>query len=229
MDVNTITMNKYDARAKAAAYKERLAKMKPSLSNAAARAEYEDALKGFEALARGTKLIDLDEVMANCPLDEKGRPKLAIARHDRKQVKFEWGPHTYRASFHTDFERAAEPWNPLESLTIRVNMGREHGRTRLAAAAWSSTGYYQQPVKVEGYALVPMVPLDVRPKTGIPEKACILWEVEEWSDRRLDVTPDTDPYLLKHVTGSLYAVIAEWDLTELEKAVMRKRVTSTFR
>jgi hypothetical protein len=219
MDINSITMDRYDARLKADNYRERLAKMKPSLGNADIRAEYEAALKGFEALAKGTKLIDLDEVMANCPLDHKSRPKLAIARHDRKQVKFEWESFTSRARFHTDFERAGEAWNPLESLTVRVNMGREH--TRRTADGRGA--------KVEGYALVPMIPLDVRPKAGVPENAYILWEVEEWSDRRLDVTPDTDPYLLKHITGSLYAVIAEWELTELEKSVMRGRITRMVR
>ena len=43
----------------------------------------------------------------------------------------------------------------------------------------------------------------------------ILWEVEKWANQQHNVTPDIDPYLLKHVTGSLYAVIAEWDLTNL--------------
>jgi hypothetical protein len=219
MDINTITMERWDARVKAQNYRERLAKMKPSLSNEAVRAEYEAALKGFEALAKGEKLIDLDEVMAKCPLDHKSRPKLAIARHDRKQVKFEWGSFTSRATFHTDFGRPGEVRNPLESLTVRVNMGREHRQT-------NSQGNI---VRVEGYALVPMIPLDVRPNTGVPEKAFILWEVEQWSDRRLDATPDTDPYLLKHITGSLYAVVAEWDLTELEKSIMRGRVTRMFR
>jgi hypothetical protein len=216
MDINAITMDHHAARRKAQDYKERLAKMKPSLSNAGIRAEYETALKGFEALARGTRLIDLDDVMANCPLDHGMRPKLAIARHDRKQVKFEWGLFTSRACFHTDLDREHAP---RESLTVRVNLGREHRRT-------NADGRH---VSVMGYALVPMIPLDVRPKAGIPEDAYILWEVERWSDRRLDVTPDTDPYLLKHIAGPLYAVLAEWDLTDLEKAIMRGRMTSTFR
>jgi hypothetical protein len=84
-------------------------------------------------------------------------------------------------------------------------------------------------VATKGYALVPMIPLDVRPKTGIPENAYILWEVERWADERLDVAPDIDPYLLKHIPGSLYAVIAEWEFTDLERSILRGRVTSTFR
>ncbi|TWT34974.1 hypothetical protein KOR42_53530 [Thalassoglobus neptunius] len=34
------------------------------------------------------------------------------------------------------------------------------------------------------------------------------------------MTPPGDPYLLKKISGEFYAVLAEWDLTELEKAVM---------
>jgi hypothetical protein len=217
MEINTITMDQHAAWRKAYDYKDRLAKMKPSLSNAGIRTEYETALKGFEALAKGTKLIDLDDVMANCPLDHKARPKIAIARHDRKQVKFEWGWFTSKARFHTDFDREHDP---RESLIVRVNMSREHSQVNPQG---------QRLQKVEGYALVPMIPLDVRPKTGIPENAYILWEVEQWSDHRLDVAPDIDPYLLKHITGTLYAVIAEWELTDLERSIMRGRVTNILR
>src|SRR5262249_35431596 len=76
---------------------------------------------------------------------------------------------------------------------------------------------------VEGYALVPMVPLDVRPKVGVLEGWHILWEVERWADDEIRVQPDIDPYLLKHVTGSFYAVIAEWNLTRLQRSIMRSR------
>lgn len=29
-----------------------------------------------------------------------------------------------------------------------------------------------------------------------------------------------DPLLLKHITGRLFAVVAQWDLTEIERAIM---------
>lgn len=31
-------------------------------------------------------------------------------------------------------------------------------------------------------------------------------------------------YLLRHIAGDLYAVLAQWDLTELERAVMAERI-----
>jgi len=208
MDINLISMPADQAWDKATAYKERLAKMKPSMANAKVRAEYETALKGFEALAKGTPMIDLDDVMTQCPLDEKSRPKLAIARADRKQVKFKWEQYRHRASFSTDYLDTPRP-----TLNIEVDMGRYLRRTGDTWKTW-----------VEGYALVPMVPLDVRPKVGVLEGWHILWEVERWADDEIKVQPDIDPYLLKHVTGSFYAVIAEWNLTPLERSIMRRRV-----
>jgi hypothetical protein len=73
-----------------------------------------------------------------------------------------------------------------------------------------------------GYALIPMIPADVRPRDAL-ENCYVLWEVEHWADRPIRATPDRDPYLLKHLAGDLYAVIAEWDLTELERAIMQGR------
>jgi hypothetical protein len=73
----------------------------------------------------------------------------------------------------------------------------------------------------DGYARVPMIPANVRPKTGAEQDWYILWEVEKWADNQRSIIPDLDPYLLKHLGGSLYAVLAEWDLTDLERSIMK--------
>ena len=73
MNVQTIEMDSSEAFGKARKYRERIAQMKPSLANAEVHSEYETILKGYEALAKGTPLIDLDQVMANAPLDLQNR------------------------------------------------------------------------------------------------------------------------------------------------------------
>lgn len=79
----------------------------------------------------------------------------------------------------------------------------------------------------DGYALVPIVPADVRSKvTGQLSTYFTLWEVEQWADQRIRSLSDRDPLLLKHIGGELYAVVAEWDLTEIERAVMAGRARS---
>lgn len=43
----------------------------------------------------------------------------------------------------------------------------------------------------------------------------ILWEVEEWKP-----VPPRDPILLKKLTANLFGIIATWELTLLERAVI---------
>jgi hypothetical protein len=68
---------------------------------------------------------------------------------------------------------------------------------------------------VNASAVVPIVPPQYRPKFKLSNYH-ILWEAD-W--KRVPV----DPILLKHLGGSLYAVLASWDLTEIEQAVLRGR------
>lgn len=65
-------------------------------------------------------------------------------------------------------------------------------------------------------AIVPPVPPRFRP-VGALSRYHILWEAE-WQD------VPTDPLLLRHLAGGLYAVLAQWDLTAIERAVLRGRL-----
>jgi hypothetical protein len=53
----------------------------------------------------------------------------------------------------------------------------------------------------------------------------VLWEVEAWADSRIGAQPDRDPYLLRRVDADLFAVVGEWDLTDVERAIMRGRIS----
>ena len=46
----------------------------------------------------------------------------------------------------------------------------------------------------------------------------VLWEAE-WQQ----VVP-RDPFLLRHIGGDLYSVVAAWDLTDLERSVIAARL-----
>lgn len=48
----------------------------------------------------------------------------------------------------------------------------------------------------------------------------VFWKVEAWYDRN-PIEPPVDPFLLLHIGGSNYAVLAQWGLTELERSDMR--------
>jgi hypothetical protein len=61
-------------------------------------------------------------------------------------------------------------------------------------------------------ALVPTVPPHLRPDDL--RKFYILWEAE-W-----DRSPPVDPLLLSRVNQTMFAVVAQWDLTPLEQKVL---------
>jgi hypothetical protein len=56
---------------------------------------------------------------------------------------------------------------------------------------------------------------------GLPARGCdlskhfVLWEVESW-----DFAPPIGPMLLRPIGGNLYAVIAQWDLTDIERMII---------
>lgn len=64
--------------------------------------------------------------------------------------------------------------------------------------------------------IVPLVPPQYRPKHDIATYHT-LWEVEQWK-----MEPPVDPMLLRHLGGDLYVVLASWDLSPLERAVLRQ-------
>jgi hypothetical protein len=70
----------------------------------------------------------------------------------------------------------------------------------------------------EHKALVPPIPLHLRPKRGL-QNYHVLWEAE-W--QRI---PPRDPYLLRRIGESdMWLVVAHWDLTEVERAALATRV-----
>jgi len=197
MNIQTITEPQESAKAKLKAYRKQLHRR--------ADEEYAAIAKGYEALAKGLRLLDLGAVMRDVECDEKGRPRLAIARADRRQVMFApigWAAETERGIFDARLSNG-----PSQTLVRDVDFVERMARRR-------------------GYALVPLLPADVVEAAGgrVGLKShFILWEVEEWADRALIAQPDRDPYLLRHLGGDLYSVIAEWDLSPLERAVMAGR------
>lgn len=64
--------------------------------------------------------------------------------------------------------------------------------------------------------LVPNIPPHLVPKGSLRTgKYYILWEVENWEE------VPKDPILLRRITRNLFAVLASWDLTPLEQAILR--------
>lgn len=202
MNVATITMDPDLAREKLRAYRRS--------KHTAVEAEYQQAAAAYAELAKGTPLLRLTPAIQAGGLFPDLRPRLAIARADRREVKFQWGSGSM-ASFDTDF--AWRPGRRLKGSLLNIDLGREHGQVVVRGdQRWIRT--------ITGYALVPMVPADVRPERGQLKDRFILWEVDHWANSPQTVKAPVDPLLLKHLGGDLYAILASWDLTPIEQAVL---------
>lgn len=178
--------------------------------------EEETFLAGYQALATGRPIINLQEAIAagGCfddGTDQAALPRLAVARpYDRWVYLHRWssGGVAFTAATWTRWPRHGttnRAWGvELPTGTLRP----------FAAGEWVSNGSRR--------AMVPPVPLGTRLRLGRRGaggwRSCItLFEVGEWATAP---RPPGDPALLRHLAGHLYVVEATWDLTDLERAVL---------
>jgi hypothetical protein len=165
-----------------------------------------ELMRGYKALAEGKTLVSLREALTTGGVDEIGRPRLAIARADEAQIAMDIerdGSVRYRPTFRTgaddrrfDFPAGTFPEPPI---TEGVEMWR-------------------QPWDGNWWARLPFIPPQYRPPHALVNYH-LLWEAE-W--RRGTGPQRRDPMLLRRISGDLFAVVAAWDLTELEKLVLAR-------
>lgn len=192
--MNTATMalkvDQYTARVKWAEYR-RAVRANPQAND-------EILMKGYREIARGRKVIDLNAVIKAGGVDSGWRARLAIARADEKRIHFYY-----------------DSWRPVFSSTPKWSaIGGKRARDRhfVLPHRTFDTPSLDTLRAVDARAQVPMIPPSIRPVHKI-EGYHILWEAN-WE------APPVDPLLLKHIAGPLFAILAQWDLTDLERAVM---------
>jgi hypothetical protein len=205
MNVTPIKMNKADALT---AFREYQAAVRADRPNVRKVWKTEDValMQAYKHLARGTTVLDLQAAMTQagsklfegCPIP---LPCLAIV--------------------------------PSDAPECHVSLDREGG-ARFATARWVTArrksvrfpaGTFPIAIDLpvfwrhnEHSTMTPIIPPALRPKHNLANYRT-LWEVEQWK-----AEPPKDPMLLKPLGGMLYAVLAVWDLTEMERAVLRGRI-----
>lgn len=145
----------------------------------------------YKRIAQGKTVIRALESIRSAGLGADGCPKLAISRADM--------PLCY--------------WRPTSN---KCTFGERYGRSRSRKTIAMDWPGLQSP-KWEAEAVVPLIPVHLRPRRGI-ENYHILWEAE-WTKRY-----PVDPYLLRRFGGDAWLVVAAWDLTDVERAVMAGRL-----
>lgn len=194
MNLTTIDIDPAEAKATLAEYKKQLG---------VERTAEDDAVRAaYRAAARGHKIISLrDSIMAGGYFPD-GRPRLAIVRADCTEV--------YVSTDVGDILFAS-----VDLWASQINRGAlvNASSVRVPRSVDPEHRWFNR-----GRTVAPTIPPRHRPRRARLHQFHILWEVEKW-----DPTPPVDPALLKHIRGDMWAVVATWDLTPIERMVLTGR------
>jgi hypothetical protein len=182
--------------------------------------EYEGLWRGYKAIAAGQQVIDLGQTLHAAGVQEDTLyPRLAICRADARTCRV-----TMQPDGSVTFTDDALRWRrPTPTRTVKLPVGTFPQFT----LHWNQIGppsryrpggiLEREQWRTEATALVPMVPPHLHPRAALSNYH-ILWDAVWTPD------PPQDPLLLKHLAGLLYAIVAHWDLSPLEQAVLRGRL-----
>jgi hypothetical protein len=151
----------------------------------------------YQAIAKGQVVIKALSSIIGAGVGDDGLPKLAICRADATMCFVEMRSDG-------GARMSADRW-PKEN----------HNRRYIDFAAGSFPG---NRTRRAGQAIMPLVPINLRPKRGI-ENYHVLFEAV-WQP-----VPPVDPMLLRRIgKADLWLVVAAWELTEVERTVLASRV-----
>lgn len=192
MNVTTITIGQAEAQQKLREY--------AALS--AERRTLEDELlrEAYRAAAVGHRLINIQAVFRGTGLNERGEPRLAMARAD-------WG----RCVFHPNTQ-IGSGW--AQGAGLFTARRRIDARLRVNCVSLPAGTFDASLTRDQLVSPLPHIPPEWRPRPSMLSRYHILFEVEEW--RRYPV----DPFLLRHIAGPFYGVEAEWELSALEASLL---------
>lgn len=171
--------------------------------------EDEQLLKAYRELSRGERIIDVGRVIATAGLDAQALPRLALAPAHGEHCWFDTEQDAIR------FRLQQSPWRCKKADKVSVRIGsNEQMVTALNDYQWRRKNGHPSAHRVQ--ALVPAIPARFRPDKL--DGYFILWEAE-WQP-----CAPTDPLLLKQINDRFYTIVAQWDLTPLEKCVLEGRL-----
>lgn len=203
MEVSTISVARTEALTLFRKYKEHRAYSEPI--------DWE-IQRAYQLLAGGKVIIRAVESIKLAGLNEKHLPKLALAQATAKHC------HIRRLRNGSLVMSNNEDMSSWRGRNRRLTFAEDtfnFPADSFPVASWDKTRRLSD---TEHRAQIPIIPVHLRPKRGLPNYH-ILWEAE-WEK----VVP-RDPYLLRRIgKADLWLVVAHWNLTEVERAALATRV-----
>lgn len=217
-----VTLNKDDALAKFNEYKSALR---------VSRSQHDRMMKAvYGALAEGLGVINPRAAIIKAGIDAEGYPKLAISRADQPTVFFRRSNNEQDAYFSAYSGRYLSAQNKsaqasrlqfqFPSATLPAVEPKRVVQAAGTPHQWTTRVFPDRYFSIVK-ATVPIVPPEHRPADFDLPQYCTLWEVEKWEALPRPQRAPGDPMLLKPLAQTgLYAVMAHWDLTDIEKMVL---------
>ena len=199
MNLSAIEIPQDEARARLAEYEAVIREERTAQDEAIAM--------GYRAAARGLPVIRLSETVAAGGWFDNGLPRIAVVRaYDPHQAPamtplcYAWWSGSDLIFADRD-DRSVNRGALVGRHSVRVPVAGPPERRR---SSWEAAE-----------TIVPIIPPHLRPRPRRLRHCHILWEVESWTR-----IPPKDPALIRHIRGDLWSVLAVWDLSELERAVL---------
>lgn len=193
MDVGTLEVTAEEATAALEEYRAQVA--------AERTREDEAMIAAYRHAARGNPVFSMRTAFDIAGRFDDGLPRIAVIRAD--------APKCWVHRDGSDWVFSAE----RQSNNRGALVGRDTVRVPDAAQDAGSHYWWNAASTV-----VPSIPPRHRPRARRLPHFHILWEVEAWTPE-----PPIDPFLIRHIRGDLWSVVAQWDLTPIERAVLAQR------
>lgn len=174
--------------------------------------QYEEIKKVYYSLSKGHKVIDVFDAFKKTGVNAEGEPKLAICRADHKTVNFQ--KQRFGSGVFCDVDEWLKEAINLPSGTFPRWKHELDANGNEKTESWA---VLRQKIKTG----VPIIPAQFLPESKL-ENFYILWEVKDWQE---SIPPKKDPFLLKRISVNLFSILAEWDVTDVERAVLRGHQT----
>lgn len=174
-----------------------------------------DLKQTYYHLSQGRKVLDIFEVFKNCDKFDNGEPKLAIARADAKKIYL----HKERMGAGRFMPSESKWQEKMSDVALPSSTFNEWSS---APVPEDATDWQKRNPGLERAIIqtkVPLVPAHILP-SGSLDNYYILFEVAEWTEIPAPAVAG-DPYLLKRINANAFVVLAEWDVSPVELAVLR--------